>query len=307
MRMGLMHGDAGNSTVEQLVQQVVDAENDGFECAWFGQIFGADSMTIIALAGARTSRIEIGTSVIPTYTRHPWAMAQQAMTVQAATRGRFTLGIGPSHAIVVENMWGMSYDKPAKHVREYLNVLLPLVKDGGVSYQGELYRVAGQINVAEGKPVSVMISALAPAMLKIAGSMTDGTITWMTGVKTIETHVAPSINAAAREAGRPAPRVVVGLPIAVTDDAAAARELAGKAFQMYGALPNYRRMLDKEGAAGPGDVAIAGDEAAVERQLRDLASAGATDLMAAIFPVGADPAASAARTRALLGSLIGKI
>lgn len=307
MRIGLMHGDAGNSTVEQMVQQVVDAENDGFECAWFGQIFGADSMTIIAMAGARTSRIEIGTSVIPTYTRHPWAMAQQAMTVQAATRGRFTLGIGPSHAIVVENMWGMSYDKPAKHVREYLNVLLPLVKDGRVSYQGELYRVAGQIQVAEGNPVSVMISALAPAMLKIAGSMTDGTITWMTGAKTIETHVAPSINAAAREAGRPAPRVVVGLPITVTDDAAAARELAGKAFQMYGALPNYRRMLDKEGAAGPGDVAIAGDEAAVERQLRDLASAGATDFMAAIFPVGADPAASAARTRALLGSLIGKI
>lgn len=307
MRVGLMHGDAGNSTVEQMVQQVVDAENDGFECAWFGQIFGADSMTIIAMAGARTSRIEIGTSVIPTYTRHPWAMAQQAMTVQAATRGRFTLGIGPSHAIVVENMWGMSYDKPAKHVREYLNVLLPLVKDGRVSYQGELYRVAGQIQVAEGKPISVMISALAPAMLKIAGSMTDGTITWMTGVKTIATHIAPSINAAAREAGRPAPRVAVGLPIAVTDDAAAARELAGKAFQVYGALPNYRRMLDKEGAAGPGDVAIAGDEAAVERQLRDLASAGATDLIAAIFPVGADPAASAARTRALLGSLNGKI
>lgn len=307
MRIGLMHGDAGNSTVEQMVQQVVDAENDGFECAWFGQIFGADSMTIIAMAAAHTSRIQIGTSVIPTYTRHPWAMAQQAMTVQAATKGRFTLGIGPSHAIVVENMWGMSYDKPAKHVREYLNVLLPLVKDGGVSYQGELYRVAGQIQVAEGRPISVMISALAPAMLKIAGSMTDGTITWMTGVKTIATHVAPSINAAAREAGRPAPRVAVGLPIAVTDDAAAARELAGKAFQMYGALPNYRRMLDKEGAAGPGDVAIAGDEAAVERQLRDLASAGATDLIAAIFPVGTDPAASAARTRALLRSLIGKI
>lgn len=307
MRIGLMHGDAGNATVEQMVQQVVDAEDDGFECAWFGQIFGADSMTVIAMAGARTSRIEIGTSVIPTYTRHPWAMAQQAMTVQAATKGRFTLGIGPSHAIVVENMWGMSYDKPAKHVKEYLNVLVPLVKDGGVSYKGELYRVAGQLQIAGGKPLSVMLSALAPAMLKIAGTMTDGTITWMTGVKTIETHVAPSISAAASEAGRPAPRVAVGLPIAVTDDAAVARETAGKAFQMYGALPNYRRMLDKEGVAGPADVAVVGDEAAVERQLRDLTSAGATDLIAAILPVGADAATSIARTRALLKSLIGKI
>ena len=307
MRIGPMLGDGGTSSVEQVVQQVIDAENDGFDSTWFGQIFGADAMTIIAIAGTRTSRIEIGTSVIPTYTRHPWAMAQQAMTVQAATQGRFTLGVGPSHAIVVEQIWGMSYDKPAKHVREYLDVLLPLVRDGGVSYKGDLYRVAGQIQVVDGRPLPVMISALAPKMLKLAGSMTDGTITWMTGAKTIESHVAPSINAAATEAGRPSPRIAVGLPMVVTDDAAAAREVAGKAFAMYGTLPNYRRMLDKEGVAGPADIAIVGDEAAVERQLRDLASAGATDFFAAIMPVGPDAAASTARTRALLKSLVGKI
>jgi F420-dependent oxidoreductase-like protein len=307
MRIGLMHGEATNFTVAELVQQVVDEENDGFDCAWFGQIFGADSMTAIAMAGQRTSRIEMGTAVIPTYTRHPWAMAQQAMTVQAATNNRFTLGVGPSHQFVVENMWGMSYDRPARHVKEYLSVLLPLVREGRVAFSGEVFRTTGGITVPGIKPLPVIISALAPMMLKIAGTMADGTATWMTGPKTIETHVVPGITAAAREAGKPAPRIVVGLPIAVSEDVAAAREAGGKAYQVYGGLPNYKRMLDKEGAAGPGDVAIVGNEAQVERQIRALASAGATDFVAPVFPVGPDAAASLARTRALLKSLIGKV
>ena len=307
MRIGLMHGDVSNFTVAEMVQQIVDEEQDGFECAWFGQIFGADSLTVIAMAGQRTSRIQIGTAVIPTYTRHPWAMAQQAMTVQAATDNRFTLGIGPSHQVVVEHMWGLSYEKPARHVKEYLSVLLPLMRDGRVAFSGEVYRTTGAIEVPGIQPIPVIISALAPMMLKIAGTMADGTVTWMTGPKTIETHVVPGITAAAREAGKPAPRVVVGLPIAVSDDVAAAREAAGKAFRMYGGLPNYKRMLDKEGAAGPADVAIVGNEAQVEQQIRALANAGATDFVAPVFPVGPDATASLARTRALLRSLIGRV
>ena len=307
MRIGLMHGDVSNFTVAEMVQQIVDEEQDGFECAWFGQIFGADSLTVIAMAGPRTSRIQIGTAVIPTYTRHPWAMAQQAMTVQAATGNRFTLGIGPSHQVVVEHMWGLSYEKPARHVKEYLSVLLPLMREGRVAFSGEVYRTTGAIEVPGIQPIPVIISALAPMMLKIAGTMADGTVTWMTGPKTIETHVVPGITAAAREAGKPAPRVVVGLPIAVSDDVAAAREAAGKAFRMYGGLPNYKRMLDKEGAAGPADVAIVGNEAQVEQQIRALASAGATDFVAPVFPVGPDATASLARTRALLRSLIGRV
>jgi F420-dependent oxidoreductase-like protein len=156
-------------------------------------------------------------------------------------------------------------------------------------------------------PTPVLIAALAPMMLKIAGELADGTVTWMTGPRTIETHIAPKLNAAAKEAGRPAPRIAVGLPIAVTEDVAAAKERASQYFVVYGQLPNYRRVLDKEGAAGPADVAIVGDEAAVERQLRDLASAGATDFFAPIFPVGDDAQASVVRTRALVKSLVGKI
>jgi len=308
MRIGLMHGDAGTQTIEQHVAEAVQEEADGFDVSMWGQIFGADSMTIIASAGLRTSRMEFVTAVIPTYTRHPFAMAQQAMTVRQATGGRFTLGIGPSHHLVVEGMWGMSYDKPAKHMREYLSVLLPLVTEGRVSFSGDLYRVNGGIAVKDGTPLPVMISALAPAMLKIAGSITSGTITWMTGVRAIDSHVRPLLHAAAKEAGRPAPRIAVGLPICVTDDVAAAREAAGRAFAMYATLPNYRRILDREGeTASPADVAIVGNEGEAEARLRALASAGATDFFGAVFPSGTDAAASIARTRALLKSLVGRI
>jgi F420-dependent oxidoreductase-like protein len=307
MRIGMMHGDDGSQTLEQMVQQIVDEEKDGFDNAWFGQTMGIDTLTIIALAGQRTSRIEFGTAVIPTYPRHPFAMAQQALAVSAATGGRFTLGIGPSHSFVIENMWGLSYEKPARHVREYLSVLTPLLNERRVSFQGDTYRVTGGITTKANQAPSILISALAPLMLKISGSMTDGTITWMTGPKTIETHVVPGVTAAAKEAGRPAPRVVVGLPVCVTDDAAAAREMAAKVFVIYGQLPNYKRMLDKEGVSGPADVAIVGTEAEVERQIRAIASAGATDFDAAIFPVGPEPAKSMARTQDLLKNLIGKV
>ncbi|HXK33910.1 MAG TPA: TIGR03564 family F420-dependent LLM class oxidoreductase [Dehalococcoidia bacterium] len=306
MRIGIMVGGVAGD-VERQVQQVADIEADGFDAAWFGQVFDTDVMTVIALAGQRTSRIELGTAVVPVYTRHPHVMAQQALTTQAATGGRFTLGVGLSHHMVVENMWGLSYEKPARYMREYLSVLLPLIAEGKVAFQGQVFRVNANLNVRVPKQPSVMVAALAPQMLKLAGSRADGTLTWMTGVKAVDTHVRPSITAAAQEAGRPAPRIGVGLPVAVTDDAAAARETVSRLFAIYGQLPNYRRMLDKEGAAGPADVAIVGSEREVERHVRDLASAGATDFFAAMFPVGSDPQASLARTRELLKSLVGRV
>ncbi len=308
MRIGLMLGDIiGPSTVQEQVQQAVDAENDGFDTAWFGQLFGIDALTIAALAGAATSRIEIGTGVIPTFPRHPYVMAQQALTVQGAANNRFVLGVGLSHEIVIEAMYGLSYAHPARHMREYLSVLLPLIREGRAGFQGELYRTNANLRVPGAAPMPVLLAALAPKMLRLAGEIADGTMLWMSGLKTIETHALPKISAAASEAGRPAPRIAAGLPVCVTDDVAAGREAAGKVFQMYGQLPNYRRMLDKEGAAGPADVAVVGNEAAVEKQLRALASVGVTDFVAPIYGTGADRDASVGRTRALLKSLVGKI
>ena len=297
----------GVNTVEGQVQSVVNAENDGFDSIWFGQIFGPDVLTVIALAGQNTSRIELGTSVVPTYPRHPQMLAAQALTVQAASNGRFNLGIGLSHAPVVEGMWGLSYERPAVHMREYLSVLLPLIRVGRTSFSGDFFRVNATVQVPVPKPPAVLIAALAPVMLRMAGEMTDGTITWMVGPKALEGHIVPRITKAANEAGRPAPRVVVGLPIAVTDDPEGARERAARSFQVYGTLPNYKRMLDIEGVGGPADVAIVGKENEVEEQLRDLASAGATDFLAGMFPVGDDVQGSLGRTRTLLKGLVGKL
>ena len=305
MRLAIFFGGAND--LDGQLQAVVDAERDGFDGIYLGQVFGLDALTVLALAGKQTSRIELGTSVVPTYLRHPVAMAQQALTVQAAADGRFVLGIGLSHAPVVEGMWGIPYERPAVHMREYLSVLTPLVQQGRVSFSGEFFKVNQGLQVANVKPLPIVIAALAPVMLRLAGELADGTVTWMAGRKTLESHVVPRINRAAEGAGRPKPRVIAGLPIAVTDDAAGARERAARSFQIYGTLPNYRRLLDIEGAAGPAEVAIVGNESDVEGQLRALAAAGATDFLAGMFPVGDDSKASLARTQALLKSLIGKV
>jgi len=305
MKLAIFAGGAND--VDGQVQGVIDAENDGFEGIWFGQIFGPDVLTVLALAGQKTSRIELGTSVVPTYPRHPHALAAQALTTQAASGGRFNLGIGLSHAPVVQGMWGLSYERPAVHMREYLSVLVPLIREGRVSFSGEFFRVNASVSVPVPKPPPVLIAALAPVMLRMAGELTDGTITWMVGPKTLETHIVPRISKAAEGAGRPKPRVVVGLPVAVTDDEAGARERAARSFQVYGTLPNYLRMLNIEGVSGPAEVAIIGNEKEVEGQLRAVASSGATDFLAGAFPVGEDNAASLARTRVLLQGLVGKV
>src|SRR2546425_2622839 len=190
MKLAIFFG--GSASVEGQIQAIIDAENDGFDGIWFGQIFGSDVLTIIALAGQKTSRIELGTSVVPTYPRHPHALAQQALTVQAATNGRFNLGIGLSHAPVVEGMWGLKYDRPAVHMREYLSVLLPLIREGRASFNGDFFKVSQALQRPAGlEPLPVLIAALAPGMLRMAGEMTDGTITWMAGRKALETDIVP--------------------------------------------------------------------------------------------------------------------
>jgi len=290
------------STIDKAVDGVRQARDDGFASAWFSNIFAADGIMLCALAGREVDGIELGTAVVPTYPRHPHAMAQQAVTAHAATNGRFVLGIGLSHQIVIESMFGLSFDKPAVHMREYLAVLLPLLREGAVSHEGERYRVQATLDPV-GSPAGgppVMLAGLGPVMLKLTGSLTDGTITWMTGPKTIASHIRPSLEEAATEAHRPAPRIVCGLPICVTDDPAKAKETASSLFQVYGQLPSYRAMLDREGAAGPADVAIVGPEDQVLDGIDQLREAGVTDFNAAIY---GDPD-EAERTRALLKTLV---
>jgi F420-dependent oxidoreductase-like protein len=303
MRIGLMYGatgDVGEDTLDGMVAFAKQAESLGFSTLWVPNIFSWDAITALAVVGRETERIELGTAVVPTYPRHPMALAQQALTTGIAAGGRFTLGIGLSHQIVIENMYGYSYAKPARHMKEYLEVLTPLLRGEPVDYKGEQYQVQGRINVPGAQPVPLVVAALGPVMLGHAGRLSDGTITWMTGVKTLADHIGPSIRAAAKKAGRGDPRVVAGLPIALTNDVAAAREQMGKTFAIYGTLPSYKAMLDREGVDGPAGVALVGDEAELRAQIGRLRDAGVTDFDAAVTPVGEG---SAARTLDFLASV----
>jgi F420-dependent oxidoreductase-like protein len=297
MRIGIR---GGGGTIDAAVDSVQQAKDAGYSSVWFSNIFGLDGMTACALAGREVAEITVGTSVVPTYSRHPLYMAQQAMTTQAATGGRFVLGIGLSHQIVIEGMLGLSFEKPARHMREYLEVLMPILEQGTVEHAGDVYRVNNTFGPLERMGTTapkVIVAALGPVMLKLAGRLTDGTATWMTGPQTIADHIAPTIRQAAEEAGRSAPMVVAGVPVSVTDDPAAARADADTAFAVYGTLPSYRAMLDREGAAGPGDIAIVGDEDTVRKGIALYADAGVTDLNVAPF-------GDLDRTTALIQSLL---
>ena len=286
MRIGLMSSTVGSpkATLDDLVQEAQAAERDGFSLFIVANIFGHDAIGALTVVGRETERIELMTGVVPMHPRHPIAIAQQALTASAASGGRFRLGIGLSHQIVIENMLGLSYTRHAAYTREYLQVLAPLLTGQPCSFQGEFFKVQAQLQAGGASDVPVLVAALGPRMLGVTGELAAGTITWMTGVKTLDGFTVPTLRAAASEAGRPEPRIVAGLPIALSDNPDKAREVAGQAFQMYGSLPSYRAMLDREGAAGPADVAIVGDESALRGAIARLRDAGVTDFLAAPFP-----------------------
>lgn len=308
MKIGLFFGAAETDDVrlENVVAQGVQAEADGFDSFWMPHIHrrGSDTLTALAFVGAQTKRIALGTGVVPLFALHPMMLAQQAITTQIAAKGRLTLGIGPSHKPAIEDQLGLSFARPAQRVEEYLAVLRPLIDEGEVDFDGDFYNVHAALEIPDRLPVSVMVAALAPRMLRLAGGVADGTVTWMAGLSAIQSHVVPRVNAAASQAGKSDARICVGLPVAVTDDEMAGRAKAAEIFERYGTLTNYRRILDVGGEEGPSGVAVIGDEAEVERQIRAFADAGATEFIANVFPVGDDADASTARTRALLKSLV---
>jgi F420-dependent oxidoreductase-like protein len=228
-------------------------------------------------------------------------LAQQSHTVNAAIDGRLCLGIGLSHKVVIEGMMGMSFDKPVRHLREYLSILGPLSKTQKVSFAGEVYTTHAELAIAGAKPFGIVVAALGTQMLRVTAAMADGTLTWCTGPQTLASHIVPTIRQAAEELGRPAPRVIAALPVCVTNDVAAAKERAAKVFAMYGQLPSYRAMLDHEGVSGPADIAILGPTSEIVDRISALKSIGVTDFAALEF--GATPD-EVAETRAALKSLL---
>lgn len=294
MRIGAVLGATGpGATLDDVIESARQVEAAGLDNIWMANIFGFDAISSLGLIGREVPRIGLGTAVTPTYPRHPTAIAQQALTTAAASRGRFSLGIGLSHRVVIEDMLGMSYDKPAKHMREYLSVLMPLVRGEAANFDGEQYRVHGlKLDVPGSEDMPVLVAALGPVMLKLAKEMADGTITWMVGHRTLESHIAPSIGADKT--------IVAGVPIVMTTKVDEARALINEQLAIYGQLPSYRAMLDREGADGPADIAIVGDENELRSGIERYRAAGVTDFNAAV--VSADDGAFE-RTMGFLSSL----
>ena len=298
MRIGVMVG--GGQDLDSLVARTQEAQ--GFANLWMPNIFDLDAITSLSVVGRETTSIELGTAVVPSYPRHPVAMAQQALTAQAASHGRFVLGIGLSHKVVIEGMFGLSFKRPARHMRDYLGALTPLLRGERVKYRGESYRVNAGFEVPGATPVPLLLAAMGERMLDLAGAHADGTSLWMTGPKTIERHIGPRLRQAAMRAGRGDPRIVAAFPIALTHDPVGARARVSANLSGYGTLPSYRAMLDREGVEGPGDLAILGDEHALNAALDRLRDIGVTDFSASIMPV--DPDAEG-RTLAYLLSRLG--
>lgn len=315
MRIGMFIAETSprGSTLERVVEKARWADENGLATGWVPHVpWSQDALTSLAIAGQHTRRIELGTAVVPTWSRHPYGMAQQALTTQAACGGRLLLGIGPSHQLVAESWYGASYAGVIHHVREYVGVLEacfaaqadanatgggPGRLGGPVRYAGERYRVESLLDVPGATPVPIHLAALAPLMLKLAGERAAGTITWMGDERTHAEHVVPRLEAAARAVGRATPRVIAGLPVGVCDDRDEGRATADRLYAMYEQIPTYARMLARGDARSPADVAVVGNEAHVRERLRSYARAGVTDLCAMVFGVGADTAARAKSRR----------
>lgn len=301
MRIGVTVGLGARSerSLVGLIERAQQIEALGFDSLWMPTAFGYDAITALAVIGRETGRLQIGTAVIPTWPRHPVALAQQALTAQEALAGRFVLGVGLSHQVMMEDALGIPYVRPGRHMREYLSVLAPLLRGESAAFQGATYRVEASVTIATPARVPLLVAALGPAMLALAGTVADGTITSWVGPRTFEHHIVPTITRAATAAGRPAPVIAAGLPIILTDDADGMRRRLAGQVAWYHTLPAYQAMFEREGVAGPEDLALIGDEAVLDAHLARLAAVGVTDFVAQIIPP--DPSL-AAPTLAYLAS-----
>ncbi len=315
MRIGVMIGpERGRyrTKVDRLVSDGRWAEEAGLSSAWIPQIpDDFDALTAAALVGSETARIEVGTAVVPVQPRHPVALAQQALSVQAVCGGRLSLGLGVSHHWIIDEMLGLSYERPAAVMRSYLDVLDAALRGPGpVDVENDLFRVHNPLAITDLAPTPVLIAALGPVMLRLAGERTDGTLLWMADERAIGSHVAPIITRAAQAAGRPAPRIVAGIPVCVCldDETDAAVTRTNRILAEAEVSPNYQRLLDLGDARTVGDILAAGSESTIEKRLDAFADAGVTDISARVVAIGENREeliASARRTRDFLASLAG--
>ena len=302
MRIGINGtGLVQRASIDAVAEHAAEAAADGFSSYWLAEhpTGGFDALTVLTAVGLHVPDIELGTAIVPTMPRHPIVLAGQAQTTNGAIGGRLTLGIGLSHQPMMAQL-GIGFDKPIRHLREFLSVLMPLLDEGQVTFEGETITCDARFFKRSEARCGVVVAALGPQALAVAGARADGTTLAWVGPRTIRDHIVPKITEAANRAGRSSPRIIATLPVCVTNDAEKVRGAVDKNLAMYGRLPSYRAMFDREGVEGPGDVAIVGDEDAVLKRIDELRSAGVTDFTPTEFALSAE---ERTRTRALLRSV----
>ncbi len=293
------------ASVDAVTNGVRQAKADGFQHYWLAEhpTGGFDAITVLALAGAQVPGIELGTAIVPTFPRHPMTLAGQALTAANALGGNFTLGIGLSHETMMAQL-GLPFDKPIRHLREYLNILMPLLHTGAVDFSGQLLSCNGTFFQPPERPVPVLVAALGPQALAVAGRAADGTTLAWVGPKTVKEHIAPRINESASASGRSSPRILATLPVCVTNQPEVVRQSIGRGLSMYGKLPSYRAMFEREGVDGPADLAIVGTAEQVQEAIAGLAEAGVTSFAASEYCLSAEERHDTRRT---LQDLIGEV
>jgi F420-dependent oxidoreductase-like protein len=313
MRLGLMVGpERGRyaTKVDRMRADAAWADASGFASVWVPQVPDEfDALTAAVLVAEATGRVEIGTAVVPVQPRHPVALAQQALSVQAVAGGRLTLGLGVSHHWIIDEMLGLPYERLVPTMRAYLDVLdQAFAGPGPVDVDNDAFHVHMPLDVTDVSRTPVLLAALGPLMLDLAGARTDGTILWMADERAIASHVVPRLTRAADAAGRPAPRVVAGVPVCVCadDEIEIAVARTNRILAEAEVSPNYARLLEHGDARSVGDILAAGSDTTVEKRLRSFVDAGATELSIRVVAIGEtrdERLASMERTRAFLATL----
>ncbi len=285
MRIGINGtGLVQQASIDAVTQDAKRALQDGFSSYWLAEhpTGGFDALTVLTVVGLRVPEIELGTAIVPTFPRHPMVLAGQVLTCRSAIGERLTLGIGLSHASMMAQL-GLPFDRPIRHLKEYLSILVPLLNEGKVSFEGELLSCSAEIFRTPSAHCPLVVAALGPQALKVAGSMTDGTTLAWVGPRTVREHIKPRLSEAAAASGRPSPRIISTLPVCVTEDEAGVRTRISKTLGMYRELPSYKAMFEREGVNQPGDLALVGSKSKVEDSLYALAQVGVTDFAASEF------------------------
>ncbi|GHG12627.1 putative monooxygenase (luciferase-like) [Streptomyces zaomyceticus] len=269
-------------TVDSTVRLAREARDAGLHSAWFGQSFAYDSPSLAAIVGREVPGLQVGTSAIPIFGRHPLLVSSQAQTAQAATGGRYHLGLALGTKHLTETGFGIPYERPIGLLREFLTALRPLLETGGADFHGELLTATTPYSAAVpgAEPaVPVLVAAMGPQALRVSGELADGILPFLAGPRALGEHIVPAVTAAAAAAGRPAPRIVALVPGVVTADAEAVRESAAEALALYERIPSYRRAVELSGASRAAEIAVIGDEETVAAEVRRYREAGATEVV----------------------------